>query len=62
MQYKVQGDNNMKDKLGTIPSLSSNSIYLGALLAVVGGFLDVYTFISRDGVFANAQTGNVVLL
>lgn len=52
----------MKDKLGTIPSLSSNSVYLGILLAVVGGFLDAYTFISRDGVFANAQTGNVVLL
>ncbi|MGG0187153.1 YoaK family protein [Bacillus rhizoplanae] len=52
----------MKDKLSTIPSLSSNSVYLGVLLAVVGGFLDAYTFISRDGVFANAQTGNVVLL
>ncbi|PFP29263.1 hypothetical protein COJ96_11405 [Bacillus sp. AFS073361] len=49
----------MKDK---IPSLSSNSFYLGMLLAVVGGFLDAYTFISRDGVFANAQTGNLVLL
>ncbi|WP_160718723.1 YoaK family protein [Bacillus sp. USDA818B3_A] len=45
-----------------IPSLSSNSIYLGVLLAIVGGFLDAYTFISRDGVFANAQTGNMVLL
>ncbi|WP_208615639.1 YoaK family protein [Gottfriedia luciferensis] len=45
-----------------IPSLSSNSVYLGILLALVGGFLDGYTFISRDGVFANAQTGNVVLL
>jgi uncharacterized membrane protein YoaK (UPF0700 family) len=49
----------MKEK---IPSLSSNSIYLGVLLAIVGGFLDAYTFISRDGVFANAQTGNMVLL
>lgn len=45
-----------------IPSLSSNSVRLGVLLAIVGGFLDAYTFISRDGVFANAQTGNVVLL
>ncbi len=51
----------MKDKLNKIPSLSSNSVYLGILLAVVGGFLDAYTFISRDGVFANAQTGNMVL-
>ncbi|QZN84853.1 YoaK family protein [Cellulomonas sp. C5510] len=34
----------------------------GAALAVVGGFLDAYTFVAHDGVFANAQTGNVVLV
>ena len=34
---------------------------VGALLAFSGGFLDAYTYISRDGVFANAQTGNIVL-
>lgn len=45
-----------------IPSLASNSVSLGIILAMVGGFLDAYTFISRDGVFANAQTGNIVLL
>lgn len=33
----------------------------GALLSCVGGFLDAFTFV-RFGVFANAQTGNVVLL
>ncbi|MBK1811160.1 DUF1275 domain-containing protein [Clostridium sp. YIM B02505] len=32
------------------------------LLAIVGGFLDSYTFISRGGVFSNAQTGNIVFL
>jgi uncharacterized membrane protein YoaK (UPF0700 family) len=32
----------------------------GVLLAAVGGFLDAFTFI-RFGVFANAQSGNVVL-
>lgn len=32
------------------------------LLAVVGGFLDSYTFFTRGGVFANAQTGNTVRL
>ncbi len=26
-----------------------------------GGFLDAYTFVTRDGVFANAQTANVIL-
>src|SRR5580658_6145873 len=34
----------------------------GLLLAGVGGFLDAYTFVGRGGVFANAQTGNIVLL
>lgn len=38
------------------------SVRLGILLAMVGGFLDAYTFIGRGGVFANAQTGNIVLL
>lgn len=34
---------------------------VGAALTFVGGFLDAYTYISRDGVFANAQTGNMIL-
>lgn len=32
------------------------------LLAGVGGFLDAFTFVGYNGVFANAQTGNIVLL
>ncbi|MEG0227158.1 MAG: YoaK family protein [Lachnospiraceae bacterium] len=35
---------------------------VGALLAIVGGFLDAYTYLLCGGVFANAQTGNIVLL
>ena len=34
----------------------------GLGLAVVGGCLDTYTYFTRRGVFANAQTGNLVLL
>lgn len=34
----------------------------GATLAVVGGFLDAYTYVAHGGVFANAQTGNVVFV
>lgn len=34
---------------------------IGIVLALVGGFLDAYTFAFRGGVFANAQTGNIVL-
>lgn len=40
----------------------SESFRVGSLLAMVGGFLDVYTYITRDHVFANAQTGNIVLM
>ena len=34
----------------------------GAVRAVSGGFQDAYTYFARDGVFSNAQTGNVVLM
>ena len=40
----------------------SESFILSAFLAFSGGFQDAYTFICRDGVFANAQTGNIVLM
>ena len=41
---------------------TSDSFYLALLLTVSGGFLESYTYISRDGVFANAQTGNLIKL
>ena len=31
-------------------------------LALSGGFQDAYTYVARDQVFSNAQTGNVVLM
>lgn len=40
----------------------SESIELGMLLAVGGGFMDAYSYMCRDHVFANAQTGNILLL
>ncbi len=40
----------------------SESLELGALLALVGGFMDAYSYLARDGVFANAQTGNILLV
>lgn len=39
----------------------SESIRIGAILAVSGGFMDAYSYIQRDQVFANAQTGNILL-
>jgi uncharacterized membrane protein YoaK (UPF0700 family) len=41
---------------------TAHTVRLGVLLTLVGGGLDAYTFVSRNGVFANAQTGNVVLM
>lgn len=40
----------------------SENYVVGIMLALAGGFLDAYTYIVRGGVFANAQTGNIVLL
>lgn len=45
-----------------LPSTNAESVLLGILLAAVGGFLDAYTYVGRDGIFANAQTGNLVLV
>lgn len=49
----------MKMKKG---SQMSESFLLGAVLALAGGFLDAYTYVCRGGVFANAETGNIVLM
>ena len=40
----------------------SEAIPTGILLTLSGGLQDAYTYFGRDGVFANAQTGNIVLL
>jgi uncharacterized membrane protein YoaK (UPF0700 family) len=44
------------------PRATGGTVRLAALLAIAGGFLDAFTYIAHGGVFANAQTGNVVLL
>lgn len=40
----------------------AESFRLAILLTLTGGFQDAYSYFARGGVFANAQTGNVVLL
>ncbi|WP_187116378.1 YoaK family protein [Dorea formicigenerans] len=40
----------------------SEAFINSALLALSGGFQDAYTYNTRDEVFSNAQTGNVVLM
>ena len=46
--------------MGTVQQ--SESFGLALLLTLAGGFLDTYTYICRDRVFANAQTGNIACL
>ncbi len=40
----------------------SEAFVLSAALALAGGFQDAYTYMVRHNVYANAQTGNVVLM
>lgn len=42
-------------------STTTSSLRVAALLTVANGFVDAYTFLAHGAVFANAQTGNVVL-
>lgn len=39
----------------------SESLRLNSILAVSGGLMDAYSYIQRGHVFANAQTGNILL-
>ena len=41
---------------------TSEALRAGLVLAVTGGYLDAYTYLCRGHVFANAETGNMVLL
>lgn len=40
----------------------SEAFFVASVLAMVGGLLDAYTYLYRGKVFANGQTGNLVLL
>ena len=39
----------------------SESLLMSAFIILSGGLQDAYTYLCRGGVFANAQTGNIVL-
>lgn len=61
MNNKNLEKGNLKKKLMP-PSQMSEAFTTSAILAVSGGFQDAYTYFTRDEVFSNAQTGNVVLM
>lgn len=44
-----------------LPAVLYEVLPCGLCLALIGGFLDAYTYILHGHVFANAQTGNMVL-
>ena len=48
-----------KPESGLVPS---QRMRIAFILTLVGGYLDAYTYFERGGVFANAQTGNIVKL
>ena len=46
----------------TVKSQTSETLRIGIFLTLSGGFQDAYSYLCRGKVFANAQTGNIVLL
>lgn len=50
-------ENQKKPKFQT-----SETFFISALLSLSGGLQDAYTYLLRGRVFANAQTGNIVLM
>jgi len=44
-----------------LPNEIRCQLIIASLFTVVGGYLDAFSFLACDHVFANAQTGNVVL-
>ena len=39
----------------------NESMLFAVILSLVGGFQDAYSYVGRQHVFANAQTGNLIL-
>ena len=40
----------------------SETLLFGALLTIIGGFIETYSYVGRGHVFANGQTGNMAHL
>ena len=51
----------MEKSMGTRGQMSE-AVSTGIFLTLSGGFQDAYTYYCRGNVFANAQTGNIVLM
>ena len=47
--------------VATSQNANAERLAAACVLSIIGGFLDIYTYLCRGKVFANAQTGNIVL-
>ena len=61
MFIKVKDKSHIRNSIFIRSSQMSDSIFLGIVLALAGGFMDAYSYISRGQVFSNGQTGNLLL-
>lgn len=52
----------MPNSAACVPVPAHERMRVALCLAFVGGFLEAYTYILKGGVFANAQTGNLIFL
>lgn len=52
----------MKKLRELLPPQTSESLLTASFIIISGGIQDAYTYSCRGGVFANGQTGNVVLM
>ena len=41
---------------------ASDSLAIGLILALSAGCQDAYTYVMRGKIFANAQTGNIIMM
>ncbi len=60
LKSRVSLANLMKDR-HPMKIQKSDSLQIYILLALAGGGMDAYSYLCRDKVFANAQTGNMLL-
>ncbi|MDO5396644.1 MAG: YoaK family protein [bacterium] len=57
----IKAEGREKAKAAQSGCQMSETMLMGIILAVSGGFMDAYSYLYRDHVFANAQTGNMLL-
>ena len=52
----------MQNERPTPPPPPESALTVACLLSLSGGFLDAFTYVAHGGVFANAMTGNIILM